>query len=42
MEETRGREKEGKEAQGEGDSPISGNCYHLCTIFHQATAHTLT
>lgn len=36
------REKEGKEAQGEGDTLISGNYYHLHTLFHQAVAHTFT
>ena len=36
------REKEGEEAQGGGNPAISGNCYHLYTVFHQAVAHTLT
>lgn len=35
------REKEGEEAQGEGSPLISGNCYHLYTVFHQAIAHAL-
>lgn len=35
------REKEGGgEAQGEEDTLISGNCYHLSTVFHQAFART--
>lgn len=30
----------GGEAQGEEDTLISGNCYHLSTVFHQAFART--
>ena len=35
-----GEREGGEEAQREEDTLISGNCYHLSTVFHRAVAHT--